>query len=83
MNEKWCSVSTLRRSNLSLNLGPQSVQQMANKSSMDFRDIQDKDEMQQGKTADSGLLKLDQHGLPLLPQPTKYEDDPLVRAYST
>ena len=56
---------------------------MANKSSMDFRDIQDKDEMQLGKTADSGLLKLDQHGLPLLPQPTKYRDDPLVRAYST
>jgi hypothetical protein len=26
----------------------------------------------------SGILKLDSHGLPLVPQPSRFKDDPLV-----
>jgi hypothetical protein len=29
---------------------------------------------------DAGNLRLDKHGLPLIPQPTQHKDDPLVSA---
>jgi hypothetical protein len=33
---------------------------------------------QKANGGDSGNLRLDKHGLPLVPQPTEHKDDPLV-----
>ena len=42
------------------------------------RDLNDPEQLK----AENPNLKLDKHGLPLVPQPTDHEDDPLVRTHS-
>jgi hypothetical protein len=31
--------------------------------------------------SDTSSLQVDRHGLPLVPQPTRFKDDPLVRVF--
>jgi hypothetical protein len=42
------------------------------------RDLNDPEKLK----AENPNLKLDKHGLPLVPQPTDHKDDPLVRTHS-
>lgn len=39
-------------------------------------------EVDPDRKADTPVLKLDKHGLPLVPQPSDHKDDPLVSATS-
>jgi hypothetical protein len=42
------------------------------------RDLNDPEQLK----AENANLKLDKHGLPLVPQPTDHKDDPLVNSLS-
>ena len=43
-------------------------------------DVRVEFEAGEGKEVEERPLKLDKHGLPLVPQPSDHADDPLVRA---
>ena len=37
------------------------------------------DDLEQSTSSEKESIKYDQHGLPLVPQPSRFRDDPLVR----